>query len=128
MNEPRPQAADNTETYDEVLKPMLDKVGKVCRAFDMPALLVIQSKTGMDMDEIRGELFTPNSTAFNLIAASYLIHADGPDDLDVRIMTLANHVLKRSLSGALQEELREVFKSISSDKPEGEDDKEKTVN
>lgn len=113
---PNAKKEDNQETYDEVLRPMLDRVSRVCRAFEIPFTLIVQPHASEDHDIIRGEIYTPQHTSFNIMAASYLLSAKDIDDLEQRIMSLAEYTVKKHLSGMAKSNLRELFSEMLEEK------------
>jgi len=127
---PNAKKEDNQETYDEVLRPMLDRVSRVCRAFEIPFTLIVQPHTSEEHDIIRGEIYTPQHTAFNIMAASYLLSAKDIDDLEQRIMSLAEYTVKKHLSGMAKSNLRELFSEMLEEKETAgkKDGEEKLMN
>ena len=117
---------DDSETYNEVIEPMLDKIAKVCRAFQIPFVGIFQPVTNQDeADVIRGQTFTPKHTAVNVAAAALLLGASDPDDLSERIMKLAAWTMMKDLpSGKQPHPLADLFAQMS----ESDDDSDKVLN
>jgi len=103
---------DNTETYEEALRPLADKIGRVCKAFKMPFALVIQVADDEERTLIRGEMFTPPGTTINILAGAYLTQAQDTADLETRVLALAEYLLKKHLQGLTTEEAKDLFEEL----------------
>jgi hypothetical protein len=117
---------DDTETYEQVIEPMLTKLGNVCRAFEIPFVGIFQPATNRDeADVIRGQTFTPKHTAIHIAAAAYLLASEDPSDLSERIMKLAAYVMTKEIASSNKPHpLADLFAQMS----ESDDTGDKTLN
>ena len=126
-NEPK-VARDDNETYDQVIAPMMEKISKVCHAFEIPFVGIFQPATNQDeADVIRGQTFTPKHTAMNVSAAAFLLGANDQNDLSERIMRLAAYVMTKDLGGGSSNRphpLADLFAQMSGT----DEDNDKIVN
>jgi hypothetical protein len=122
---PNPDAfySDDRETYDQVIEPMVDKIAKVCNAFKMPFIIVVQPRTSEDMDETRGQMHIPKHTATNIGLAGYILNANDEGDLKRRIMKLATHIAMSEMKKEGNEQMRDLFSSLKTPDPEDKPDK-----
>lgn len=111
---------DHTETYEQVLKPLLEKAKKVCEAFDIPFIFVLQPERMADGDVIAGGVNVNNESAPPLQLAAHILGAKNAEDTESRIMQMAVRIAMRHERGEGIEELRDLFKQVTADEVKGD--------
>ncbi len=120
---PEPVTYNHTETYDEVLQGLIDKISKVCRAFNMPFIIAVQTQAGPVMDESRGQAYVPPHTMSTIGIASILIQSESEEDMKGRIMHAATRIAMDAMREEGLDHLRDAFKTLRDDDKEENDNK-----
>lgn len=124
-NEDKSEHFDHRETYDTVLDVMVEKIAKVCRAFGMPFVIAIQTQNTEELEESRGQMFTPPHSMNTVGIAGHIAASRNSDDMKARIMGIAATIAMHEMRGEQVSELREMFKSLA---PKDGDDNDKQLN
>lgn len=116
---------DHRETFDEVIEPMMEKIRKVCEAFNIPHIMIFQTgsiEQGEDeiADVISGGLFAPQERTGALVRiGAHILGAEDNDSMKARVMKLAAFIAMKDMEGAMLEgrgemiqELREMFAEL----------------
>lgn len=119
---------DHSETFDQVLKGLIEKVGKVCRAFKMPFIIAIQTQYSEHKDESRGQMFTPSHTMNTIGLAGFLATAKSDEEMKARIMKIAATIAMSEMRDMRLQEVRHMFSELVDDTNDKEEDDNKRLN
>jgi hypothetical protein len=119
MPKNEPVTYDHTETYEKVLMPLIEKIERVCRAFDIPYLILTQPKSEGEEAHVRGGTFTPPHAAAHFKLATTIAASRDRDHMDEIIMRGAAAIMMDSIRAEHTSGMKELFAGIKSevDKP-----------